>query len=65
MEDLIFDVKALASVKGMTIEELANACGIQVEHLRNVSCGRTKMSGDDLTKLSTFTGVPVTMIKLN
>ena len=58
MEELRFTVKALASVSGMTVAELAEACGISVAHLQNVSAGRTRLTADDLIRLSDFTKVP-------
>lgn len=62
MEELVFDVKALARVKQMNIEELAKATDINVTHLRNVSAKVTKMTLEDARKLSKFTGVPMEQI---
>lgn len=58
MEDIMLNVKALAAMKGMTIVELAQACGINPNHLKQVSAGNVTMTGDDLKRLSRFTGVP-------
>jgi transcriptional regulator with XRE-family HTH domain len=58
MEDVMLNVRALAAMKKMTITELANACGINPNHLKQVSAGNVVMTGDDLKKLSRFTGVP-------
>ena len=63
MEDIKFTVKMLAAYMRMSIEKLAENAGIDVEHLSNVSCGRVKMTGDDLVKLSTFTGIPAKNIE--
>ena len=57
MKNIKLNVKALAAMKNMTIKELADACGIEYNHLRLVSCGDATMSGDDLMALSEFTGV--------
>jgi hypothetical protein len=46
MEELTFDVKAIASVKKLTIEELAKKCDINANHLKSVSSGRTAMLFD-------------------
>lgn len=63
MDDIMFSVKALAVLKDMTIEQLAKACDISVNHLKAVQVGRATMTGTDLIKLSKFTGVPVENIK--
>lgn len=65
MDDLVFNVKALATLKDMTIEELAKACGIGIEHLKNVSSGRAAMTAKDLILLSKFTGVNPDRIKFD
>lgn len=65
MEDLVFSIKALAVLKEMTIEELAKACGIGAEHLKNVSSGRAAMTAKDLVLLSKFTGVNTDQIKID
>lgn len=63
MEDIKFTVKMLAAYMRMSIEKLADNAGIDAEHLSNVSCGRVKMTGDDLVKLSNFTGIPAKNIE--
>ena len=65
MDDLVFSVKALAALKDMTVEELARACGIGVEHLKNVSSGRATMTAKDLQLLTKFTGVNYFQIKVD
>lgn len=62
MEELVFDVKALARVKKMTIVELAKATDINVNHLQNVSRKAVKMTLEDARKLSKFTGIPMEQI---
>lgn len=57
MEDILLNVKALAALQNMTIEELAKACDIEPSHLRNVQNGRATMTARDLKQLSKFTGV--------
>lgn len=50
-------IKALAADMDITIEKLAELCGINANHLRCVSCGRATMTGHDLQLLSETTGV--------
>ena len=38
MKNIKLNVKALAAMKNMTIKDLAEACGIEYNHLRLVSC---------------------------
>ena len=40
-------------------------CGIDYNHLKQVSAGRVKMTADDLKRLSAFTGVPAENIRIN
>lgn len=63
MTELKLNVKALAAMKNMSIEELAKAAGINPNHLREVSRGRTQMSAADLAKLAEATDVPMNMIQ--
>lgn len=57
-ETIKLNVKALAACKEVSIEELAKKADINVNHLLQVSCGRLKMTAEDLLKLSKVTGVP-------
>jgi plasmid maintenance system antidote protein VapI len=57
MNDIKMNIKALAGLKRMSIEELANASEIDVNHLRSVNADRAKMTAEDLIKLSVATGV--------
>ena len=58
MEDVKFTVRMLAAHMRMNIEELAELAGISPSHLKSVSSGRAKMTGDDIVKLSKATGIP-------
>lgn len=63
MDDIMLNVKALAALCHMTIEELAKACDIEPAHLRNVQNGRAAMTARDLKMLSDFTGIPAKNIQ--
>lgn len=63
MDDIMLNVKALAALMNMTIEELAKACDINPEHLRNVQNKRATMTARDLKQLSDFTKVPPSNIQ--
>lgn len=63
MEELTFNVKAIARVKKLTIEELAKECDINANHLKSVSAGRTAMLFEDAKKLSKFSGIPLEQIE--
>ncbi len=62
MEDLKFDVKAIASVTGCTVRELAEKTGIPYTHLSQVSAGNVRMLFVDAQKLSDFSNIPLTKI---
>lgn len=64
MEDLKFTVRMLAAYMQLSITEMAERAGINAEHLANVSMGRTKMTADDIVKLSDFTGIPAKNIQV-
>lgn len=63
MEDYTISIKAIAVNKGMTIGELAELAGIERNHLYDVSSGRTKMTADDLLRLSKATDIPPANIR--
>lgn len=63
MDKIKLNVRALAAQMKMNIEELATNCGINPTHLKNVSCGRVKMTAKDLQALAAFTGVPADNIQ--
>lgn len=58
VKDISLNVKALAAMQGLTIEELADKAGINFNHLKFVSCGRVKMTAKDIKLLAKATGVP-------
>lgn len=58
MENIKLNVRALAAKMGMSIESLAEACGIGKSHLKQVSAGNVEMTAYDLKKLSEITKVP-------
>lgn len=51
-------VRALAANEKLSVEALAEKCGLDPVHLRNVSLGRVEMSAKELMKLAEVTGVP-------
>jgi len=59
MEKYKVNVKAMAANLDISIGELAEKAGINANHLYDVSAGRSKMTADDLIKLSAATGVPM------
>jgi len=63
MENLQFSVRALAALMDMSIVELAEKCGINPYHLKQVSAGNVTMTGEDLKRLAKFTKVPADNIK--
>ena len=63
MEEVKFTIRMLAAYMQMNIEQLAEKAGISIDHLKNVSAGRTKMTADDIIKLSNFTGIPAKNIE--
>lgn len=63
MEDIIFSVKMLAALMKTSIRGLAEMADISPQHLVDVSSGRTKMTADDIVKLSKLTGVPALQIE--
>ena len=64
VENIKFTVRMMAAYMRMSIEQMAKEAGIEENHLLNVSAGRTKMTGDDVVKLSKFTGIPVQNIEV-
>lgn len=57
MEDIILNLKALAAMKNMSIEKLAEECDIKPSHLKAVSVGKATMTATDLLALAKYTGV--------
>jgi len=58
MDKIKLTVRALAAQLGISIEELAERCGISFGHLKQVSTGNVAMTAYDLKQLSKITGVP-------
>lgn len=58
MENIKLTVRALAAQMGISIDSLAEKCGISAGHLRQVSAGNVAMTAYDLKMLSEVTGVP-------
>ena len=58
MDNIQLNVRALAAMLKISIEELARRCEISPAHLKQVSAGNAKMTAEDLKRLSKFTGVP-------
>lgn len=52
-----WSIRAIAANRKQSIESLAEDAGIEPNHLRYVSNGRSTMSAKDLLKLSALTGV--------
>lgn len=63
MEDVKFTVRMLGAYMKESITELAKNSGIDPNHLLQVSCGRVKMTADDMLKLSKYTGIDVHKIQ--
>ena len=63
MKDIKFSVRMLAAYMKTSIEVLAEKADISLDHLKNVSAGRVKMTADDIVKLSKLTGIPAENIE--
>jgi hypothetical protein len=61
-EKVMFTVKMLAAYMNESIESLAEHAEINPAHLRNVTLGRAKITGDDILKLSMYTKIPIDQI---
>lgn len=57
MENVMLNVRALAAMKKISIENLAELADIDKDHLQAVSAGRVKMTARDLINLAKATGV--------
>lgn len=62
MEKITLNVRALAANMRVSIDALADLCGIDRNHLKQVSAGNVEMSAYDLKMLSKVTGVPAANI---
>lgn len=65
MENVKLNVRALAAMLKVSIEELAKMADIEPNHLKSVSSGRTTMTARDLIQLASVTGVSVHNIEVN
>lgn len=59
-----WSVKAIAAGLDINIETLAEKANINVQHLKDVSAGRVRMTADDLIKLSAVSGIAPNDIKI-
>lgn len=64
MSEIKLNVRALAAMMNMSIEQMAKECGISDSHLKSVSSGRARMTAEELLKLAEFTKVDPFMIKV-
>lgn len=58
MKNITLNIRALAGNMKVSIEELADLCGIERAHLKQVSAGNVTMTAYDLKALSRVTKVP-------
>ena len=56
MENIKLNIRALAALMKTSIEDLADQCEINPNHLKQVSAGNVPMSAYDLKQLSKVTG---------
>ena len=65
MDELNFklSIKAIAAQFDMSIETMANECGIQYNHLKMVSSGYVKMTAEDVEKISIRFDIPMRCIQ--
>lgn len=57
MAEIKMNVRALAANMKISIDKLAELAGINAQHLKDVSSGRTTMTARDLIKLAQVTNV--------
>lgn len=62
MDDKKMNLRALAALMNTSIVGLAQMCGINPNHLKQVSAGNVPMKASDLKTLSKVTGVPIANI---
>ncbi len=63
MDNIKWTIKAICGQLNLSIEALANKAGINYNHLKMVSSGYVKMTGEDLVKLHNATGIPMENIE--
>lgn len=65
MDNIKLTIKAICGQLNVSIEALANKADINYNHLKMVSGGYVKMTGEDLVKLHNATGIPMENIETN
>lgn len=65
MENVKLNIRALAAMLKISIEELAKRADIDPSHLKSVSSGRATMTARDLIQLSIVTGVSTSNIQID
>lgn len=65
MENVKLNIRALAAMLKISIEELAKRADIDPNHLKSVSSGRATMTARDLIQLSIVTGVSTSNIQID
>lgn len=58
MNNILLNVRALAANEKISIDELADRCGLDRMHLKQVSAERVPMTAKDLKALAKYTKVP-------
>lgn len=58
MKDVQLNVRALAAMKKISLEELAKMCGIDGARMKQISAGNVRMYAYELRKISEVTGIP-------
>ena len=58
-------IRALAANENLSVESLAEKCGLDPSHLRNVSLGRAVMTAKELIGLAEGTGVSPFSIRID
>lgn len=58
-------IRALAANENLSVEALAEKCGLDPAHLRNVSLGRAVMTAKELIGLAEGTGVSPVAIRID
>ena len=58
MDNIKLSIRAIAANHKISVAELAQRCGINPYHLKQVSAGNVKMLAEDVQKISAYTGIP-------
>ena len=56
-EKVLWNIRAIAGAKKVSIEKLAELAGLDADHLKSVSSNRASMTATDLVKLSKVSGI--------